>query len=320
MGDAPTRDFPVYLPPNYDSTAREPYPLIFFLAGWGGKSSAYVADDSAFGVSLPKRLDRAVSAGRLDPFIGIFPDCSSKLGGSQYLNSPSFGNYSDYIADELVSWAEANFNCGGNPQNRGLIGHSSGGFGAIVTAMKRPDRFLNFCSSAADSLFEMSLLPLVNNCLIEIEKAGSIVRFLDEYLNHPSPKNLSRSKGEALMLLSMAPCYAPSPKEGPLYGKLFFDLSTGEIIESTWKEYLSWDPIRLVDTHQGVLQKMISIHLCAGSQDEYCLQFGQRQISKKFKEYKIKHHFEEYSGSHSGHSWRFESHVARMTQTMKNFA
>ena len=59
MGDPSEREFPVYLPPHYNPQRKEPYPLVFILAGWGGKSAGYIADDSAFGISLPKRLDQA---------------------------------------------------------------------------------------------------------------------------------------------------------------------------------------------------------------------------------------------------------------------
>lgn len=316
MNDTLKREFPVYLPPHYDSNRAEPYPLVVILAGWGGKGSGYIADDSAFGLSLPKLLDRAILDGRLKPAVVAFPDGTSKLGGSQYINSPAFGNYSDYICDELVSFLEKHFRITREANFRGLMGHSSGGFGALVNGMMRPDRFEFICSSAGDSFFEVSLLPLITTTLIELEKAGSLVRFLDDYLNHPSPKSLSRSKGEALMLLSMAPCYAPDPSSGPLYGKLFFDIKTGAVISDIWNQYLAWDPIRMAEKYKSQLKKLKFIQLCSGQQDEYCLQFGHRQLAQKFQALGISHEVEEYPGTHSGHTWRFESRLIKMINAM----
>lgn len=316
MGDSNQRQFPVYLPPDYDSKRKEPYPVIYILAGYGSKGASYIADDSAFGISLPKRLDQKILNKKLSPVIAVFPDCSSKMGGSQYINSPSLGNYSDYLCDELPDLIEKKFNAHRNSDFRGLMGHSSGGFGALINGMTRSDRFSFICSSAGDSFFEVSLLPLLNQALIELERAGSLVKFLEEYLCHPSPKNLGRTKGEAMMLLAMAPCYAPDPSAGPLFGKLFFDLKTGAIIPEIWNEYLAWDPVRKVEQYAEQMKKLKYIHLCSGLQDEYCLQYGQRQFSEKLKKLGIHHEFEEYSGGHSGQSWRFESRITRMVEAM----
>lgn len=316
MGDEHRREFPVYLPPGYDSSKKARYPVAFVLSGWGGRGSSYISDDSPFGISLPKRLDKAIAESRLRPLIVVFPDCSSKLGGSQFINSPSLGNYSDHLCDELVELVDSKFRTEPSADFRGLLGHSSGGFGALINGMHRPDRFKFICSSAGDSFFEVSLLPFVNNALAEIEKSGSLVRFIDEILNQPDSRLPNRAKGDALMLLSMAPCYSPNPSKGPLFGDPFFDFRTGAIIDEIWQKYLAWDPIRRCESQKANLKKLKYIHLCSGLQDEYGLQFGHRQISEKFKQYKIRHEFEEYPGGHSGHTWRYESRLIKMTSAM----
>ncbi|MBN8553909.1 MAG: hypothetical protein J0L93_00515 [Deltaproteobacteria bacterium] len=316
MGDAHERICPVYLPPNYDKKRKEPYPVVVFLAGWSSKGSSYLSDESAFGIPLQTRFDRAIGEGRMPAFIGAFPDGTSKLGCSQYINSPSLGNYGDYICDEITSLIDKEFHTYSSANFRAVTGHSSGGFGALVSGFLRPDRFQFVCSSAGDSFYEALYLPSVNLMMSELEKSGSLVKFVEDFLNHPNPKSLPRSKGEALMSLSMAACYAPNPSKAPLFGDLFFEPTTGKIIPEIWKKYLEWDPIHMVEKNIQNIKKLKFILLEAGLQDEYGLQWGHRQLAEKFKKHGVSFEINEYPGTHSGQNWRFEPRLINIFSKM----
>lgn len=310
------RKLPVYLPPQYDPQRASGYPVALILSGWGSRSASYLADDSAFGISLEERFDRAILDGKIPPCIIAFPDGTTRFGGSQYLNSPALGYYSDYLCDEIVELIDSKFNTDARPERRALLGHSSGGFGAIINGVLRPDRFSFICSSAGDSYFEVSLLPMIRFVVEEIEKSRGIENFLKEYLEHPNPKSLSRTKGEAMMLLSLAPCYAPNIANAPLFGDLFFDLHSGEIIPEIWEKYLSWDPIHFIPRHSEAAQKLKFILLDAGKSDEYGLQLGHRQIAKQLMNLKIPHEISEFPGGHGGQSWRFENRLEILFKKM----
>ncbi len=316
MKDPYVREFPVYLPPNYDANRKEPYPVAFILAGWGGKSCAYLADDSAFGVSLPKRLDQAILTNQMPACIVAFPDGSSRLGGSQYLNSPALGYYSDYLCDELCDYIDQSFHTYRDPATRAILGHSSGGFGALINAALRPDRFQFVCSSAGDSYFELSLMPLLRVVVEELERTKSVSAFLEEFLSHPNPMKLSRSKGEAMIMLSMAPCYAPNVASEPLYGDLFFDLRTGEINDEIWQKYLAWDPLHFYPRHEENVRKLKFVLLESGRSDEHALQLGHRRLAKTLKQFEVSHELVEYPGGHSGHTWRFQDRLSQLLKRM----
>jgi enterochelin esterase-like enzyme len=317
MGDAHIRKFPVYLPPDYDHKRREPYPVVFLLAGWSGRSAKYLSQDSVFDIPLDQRLDRAIEEKTIEPVIAVFPDGTSKLGCSQYVNSPAFGNYMDYIADEIVDFIDGKYHTHRSAQFRGTMGHSSGGFGAMVHGLLRPDRFLYVCSSAGDSFSELSLLPEAKAALMAIESAGGVEKFIADIFSHPQPASLGK-KLHALMVLSLAPCYAPNLNMPPLYGDLFFDLKTGAIIEEIWEKYLKWDPVRMIDAYSSGAKKLKFLHLECGLQDEYGLQFGHRLIAEKLKKYGIPHQIDEYPGGHSGHHWRFVNRIKLMLSKMRS--
>ncbi len=316
MGDPHEREFPIYLPPGYSKDDPARYPVVFFLAGFSGKGAAYIADDSAFGTPLPRRFDRAIEQGTLPPFLGVFPDCTSKLGHSQYVNSPAFGHYMDYVCDELTAFVDERYATRPGPKSRIVAGHSSGGFGALIIGMHRPDAFQWISSSAGDSFYQMSFLPSAGNAVIEIAKAGSLEKFVDDVLSKPTVRNISGGQFNAMLTLAMAPCYAPNVKNPPLYGDLFFDLETGEVNPEVWKRYLAWDPIKMVDRFAENLKKLKFVQLEAGLQDEHFLQFGHRQLAKKFSALQVPHELVEYPGSHSGHHWRFEGRLKRLFERM----
>lgn len=310
MGDSPTREFPVYVPPGYDPKVS--YPVVYFLAGFSGRGSGYLADNSAFEKGLPTRWNQAIQEKRLKPFVGVFPDGTSKLGCSQYVNSPAFGNYMDYLCDELIPFVESKYSVAKNRKQRILTGHSSGGFGALVTGMLRPDAFATICSSAGDSFYEVSLLKNIKDAVSEIEKAKGVANFIKEFLSLNTTSGVSPVKFETMLTLAMAPCYAPNLKNAPLYGDLFFDETTGEVIPEIWEKYLAWDPVRMVPKYAGNLRQLDFVLLEAGREDEHGLHLGHRQIAKQLKALEVKHEVVEYPGRHGGHHWRYEDRLVRL--------
>lgn len=316
MGDPHIRSFPVYMPPDYNPQRSEPYPVVFMLAGFASRGAKYLAEESVYQLPLTTRLDQAIQSGELPPIILVFPDGSSKLGCSQYVNSPAIGNYMDYLSDELTQFIDENFHTYRSADYRGIAGHSSGGFGALVTGMLRPDAFKYICSSAGDSFYEVSLLPNVNFAIENIAKAGGINNYINWFLSQPNPGALGANHFDTLLTLAMAPCFAPNLAKPGILGDLFFDLKTGSIVDEIWEKYLSWDPVRMVKKHQAALRSLKWIHLEAGLQDEHALQWGHRQIAAELAKLNIAYQIDEYPGRHSGHNWRFVQRLELMVKKM----
>lgn len=314
MGDPHDRELPVWLPPNYDGKRRSAYPVIFVLAGWGSKGSKYLNDGSVFGWSFVKNMGQAMESKQIPECIFVFPDGSSKLGCSQYINSPSIGNYMDYICDELTALVDEKFNTKASADYRAVMGHSSGGFGSLHIGMNRPDRFGHILSSAGDSFFQVSVMPVVTHCIVEIEKAGSIKNFVEKYLSDPNPQGYSRFM--TMLTLSYAAAYAPNPNSNEIHGELFFDLETGEIFPEVWEKYLSFDPVVAVKKKSSKLKKLKSLFLECGAQDEYAAQLGHRQIANTLSDAGVSYELEEYPGKHSGLNFRMENRSLKLLKAM----
>jgi enterochelin esterase-like enzyme len=150
-GDPTERMLPVYLPPGY-ADGSERYPVIYVLAGHGG-SGPLELNSPPWGESFPERLDRLITTGKAPPVIAVLPDCFTIFGGAQYLNTAALGQYEDYLIDELVPYVDANYRTLADRAHRGITGKSSGGYGAMVQAMRHPETSTSSsgCSTTSQS-------------------------------------------------------------------------------------------------------------------------------------------------------------------------
>jgi len=137
-GTDPARAVRVYLPPGYaDGDAR--YPVLYLLHGFGGSGAQWTERQD--GWSIATALDREIAAGRVPPVIVVMPDAQVPLIGSMYVNSPMSGAWEDFIARDLVAWADATWRTRPTPAARAVAGHSMGGYGALNAAVRHPDVF-----------------------------------------------------------------------------------------------------------------------------------------------------------------------------------
>lgn len=315
LSDPSIRTFPVYLPPNYDE--KNTYPVLYNLSGWGGVGASILAEKAPFAKSIPDLMDELITQDPKYACVIVFPDCSIKYGCSQYINSESTGQYMDYLCDELVDFIQKEFSVSTHTSLRGIFGHSSGGFGAMVTGMLRPEVFGHILSSAGDSHYAHLYPVMIPTFIRMVEKFGSVEKMVDEFLNKPNPmRDCSKDVGHSLLLLNMCQCYLPNA-DGTLGADLFFDLHTGELLKDKWSAFLEWDPVFMIDRYEREIAGLNSFSLFAGAQDEYGIHLGHRQISKKLTHKKIEHTFVEYDATHSGIYYKTIDHAKHMLEQMK---
>jgi hypothetical protein len=117
-----------------------------------GQPRAVPADDL-------RECRRPVRGGEASPAIVVFVDAWTRYGGSQFVDSPGTGRYHSYLCNDVVAWVDTHYRTLPAAQHRGITGHSSGGFGAFVTPMLRPDLFGALAAHAGDALYEYCYLP-----------------------------------------------------------------------------------------------------------------------------------------------------------------
>lgn len=305
LGDPYRRELLVYLPPEYDKQPAKRFPVFVDIVGFMGSGAAHL-NWKPFDESVPLRLERLVRTKKMGPVIAVFPDCWTRLGGNQYINSPAVGRYADYLIREVVPEVEARFRTFGDPGRRALFGKSSGGYGSIVHAMRYAKHWGAVACHSGDMYFEYCYghdMPKVLDVLAKHRRDPA--RFLRSVYG---AKKIGYDEGHTLMFLAMAAFYDPDPKAA-LGFHLPMDLETGEVDARRWSRWLRHDPVRLVEqkSAQKNLRSLKGIYIDCGNEDQYFLHYGARILRKRLKALKIAHRYEEFPDNHSSVDYRMDT-------------
>src|SRR5260370_25728379 len=164
LGDPHVRPLWVYTPPAYDAEPDRRFPSLYLIQGHTGQIDMW-RNRSAFRPNVPELVDRLFGEEECPPALVVFVDAWTSYGGSQFLDSPAVGDYHTYLCDEIVPFVDAEYRTLAAPAHRGISGKSSGGYGAMVTPMLRPDLFGGLATHAGDALFEYTCLAEFLRCL-----------------------------------------------------------------------------------------------------------------------------------------------------------
>jgi S-formylglutathione hydrolase FrmB len=300
LGDPFERDLLCYLPQGYDTDGKC-YPVIYFLSGYTGFGRLLLNAD-AFAEPLDQRLDRLIASGTMPPSIVVLPNCFTRLGGSQYLNSPAVGNYEDYVIEELVGFVDEQLRTLRGREHRAVTGKSSGGYGAMRLSMRHPDVFGAFGSHSGDCYWEYCFLPDFPKFFMQLERHGGVAAFLAAFDDLPKK---THDATMTLMMVAMAACYSPNPAS-PNGFDLPFDEKTGEIRADVWTRWLENDPVRMVPRHAEALRSMKAIFFDAGLKDEWNLHLGARIVCNRLDAIGVPYVREEYEDGHMGVVYRYD--------------
>ncbi len=330
LGDPHVRLIDVWLPPQYDQRATggrgRRFPVLFDLVGYTGSGKSHT-NWRNFGENVPEQAARLTHERKMGPCILVFPDCFTALGGNQYVNSSAIGRYADYLTRELIPFVDSQFRTLASRNHRGCFGKSSGGYGAIVHGMKYARYWGAVADHSGDTYFDVIYRSDWPNTLNELarhrprkRKAGPI-NVLDEErrvnagLDDGRVKNflkkiwkkekLSGAEVHCLMNLCMAATYDPDTK-APNGFRLPFNLETGELLEVRWRQWLRHDPIHLVKRYRNNLKTLKGVFIDCGWRDQYHIQYGSRILSKRLREHRIEHTYEEFDDTHSGIDYRMD--------------
>lgn len=309
LHDPATRELFVYLPPSYDRDNARRFAAVYCLTGFTGRGQMLLNSQS-FTPNLAERMDQLIAAGTVGEMIVVMPDCFTRLGGSQYINSTATGRYEDYLVQEILPFVDARFRTDARPQRRAVMGKSSGGYGALVHAMRHPDIFGAAASHSGDCYFEYCYLPDFPKAVRAL--AGDPQAFLEKFWRE-EPKG--KDDIATLEILAMSACYSPDPT-APLGFRLPFDLKTGKIHPAVWARWLEHDPVRMVALYSDQLKSLRLLYLDAGTRDEFWLDLGARTLCARLEEMQISFIHEEFDDGHFNISYRYDRSLAHISKAI----
>lgn len=311
LGDPEAREVCVYLPPEYKETNRR-FPVVYCLTGFTGSGVMFL-NVEPWVPSLPQRLERLRDSGLAKPMILVMPDCFTRLGGSQYINSTATGRYEDYLVDEIIPFIDGRFRTLADPAHRGVMGKSSGGYGSIVQAMKHPEVFGAVACHSGDMYFEYCYLPDFPKAISGLQRHGGLFGFLKHF--DAEPRKTTESLA-VLNIIAMAACYSPNPTRETMGIDLPFKEETGELRAEVWERWLAHDPVRMLPSHADALRAARLVFLDCGTKDEWSLHLGARIFTQRLRELKVRHVHEEFEDGHMRITYRYDRSLALLSEAL----
>lgn len=303
LGDPHQRPLWVYLPPGYDAEPDRRYATVYVIQGYTGHVVMW-RNRTAYRQPFIETADDLFARGEAPPTIVVYVDAWTAYGGSQFVDSPGTGAYHSYLCEEIVPFVDRSYRTVADRDHRAISGKSSGGFGAMITPMLRPDLFGALATHAGDSLYEFCYVP-------EFAKAVRLLRDYDGDIQRWWSDFRSRTAftkeadSTLLMLLGVSACFSAEPEGTPL---LPFDATTGRLLPDVWQRWLDWDPVRMVEQYADAVRSWRAVWIDAGERDEWYLDIGATAFRREITgaglpEERI--HFETFDATHGGIDYRY---------------
>jgi hypothetical protein len=312
LGDPAERPLEVYVPPGYDDEPERRYPSTYVIQGYTGAVTMW-HNRAPFRPTFPEAADALFAAGETPPCVIVLVDAWTSYGGSQFVDSPGTGRYHSYLCDEVVPFVDEHYRTLPGAAHRGITGKSSGGFGAMITPMLRPDLFGGLASHAGDALYELCYMPEFGKCVRALrDYDGSYERFWEDFRSRPP---MSKPTDPLLvMTYGVAACFS-ADEDGTVH--LPFDLRTGRLDDEAWGRWLDWDPVRMVPRHADALRGLKAIYLDGGTRDEWFLELGAQAVRDAMAEVGVTDvACEVFDAPHGGIDYRYPHGIAYLAERL----
>ena len=318
LGDPHVRPLWVYLPPGYDGTSPRRYPSVYVLQGFTGQVTMW-RNRTAYRQPFPEAADALFAREEAPAAIVVYVDAWTAYGGSQFVDSPGTGAYHSYLCDEVVPFVDARYRTLADAAHRAVMGKSSGGFGAMITPMLRPDLFGALASHAGDALYEQCYIPGLADAVRYLRAYdGDIWRWWDDFSSRVAFTKEPDHK--LLSLLGVSACFSALP-DGRV--ELPIDPVTGVLRPEVWQRWLDWDPVRMVPRCAEALRSLRGIWIDAGTRDDFYLDLGAEAFRAALREAGVADEvvrLELFDAAHAAIDYRYPLSLAWLCQLMGSHA
>ena len=302
LGDPHERPLWVYVPPGYDEGATR-YPTVYVIQGYTGHVAMW-GNRSAYRRPFIETADDVFSSGQALPCVVIFVDAWTAYGGSQFVDSRGTGAYHSYLCNEVVPWVDEHYRTIDHRDSRAISGKSSGGFGAMITPMLRPDLFSALATHAGDSLYELCYVPEFRAAARHLRDYDfDIMRWWADFNSRPSFTN--KADEILLMTLGCTACFSAADDGTP---ELPFNPRTGALVPEVWQRWLDWDPVRMVEPYADAIRSLRAVWIDAGTRDEWFLDLGATAFRESLASVGLpddRVQFELFDAAHGGIDYRY---------------
>jgi enterochelin esterase-like enzyme len=129
----------VYTPPGFDAKARQSYPVLFLLHGFGDEENAWATVGRANFIA-----DSLIAQGKIKPLIIVMTNghpVPIPLGRSDDYGPRNGAAMERELLTEMIPFIEANYPARREPASRAIVGLSMGGGQSLDIGLGHPDIF-----------------------------------------------------------------------------------------------------------------------------------------------------------------------------------
>ena len=288
LGTPAQRDVYIVLPPGYDQDSARRYPVVYALHGYSIGADQWLKE-----IHMPQTAEGAFAQGTPEMIL-VFPSSKNEYNGAFYANSPTTGNFENFIAGELVDWVDANFRTLAQPASRGLVGHSMGGYGASRIGVRRADRY--------GALYLMS--PCCQSALTSRGLTAADVTAISALEKPADSASLAFNQRGPL---AIAAAFSPNPGKPPLYVDLPVD-AEGRDRPEILAKWAANAPLAFLDQYIPGMRAYRAIAMDVGDKDG--LVADTTLMHEALLAWGIDNALDVYDGDHTNRlGYRIQDHV-----------
>jgi len=267
MGNSTLREALVYTPPGFSK--GEKIPCVFWLPGFGSSPIRWSEKD----FPMHRLVEYLILTEELPRLMMVCLDGSTRLGGSQYVDSTVNGPFATHIFREWVPRIEKDYGLEGPHV---ICGHSSGGYGSLHLGSLHPEIFSRVGCFGGDLHFELTHKAMLADLLNDLE-GGKIKQGLKANLR----------AGISHYVLALGAAYSPNPGNKTWGMDLPIDLQTADILEGVWQKWLTFDPLHWPKARFARLGSLDRLYLGCGDHDQFQLHLGQKAFEARCQREKV---------------------------------
>ena len=286
------RNIKVLLPTDYYQSNKR-YPVVYYVHNAWWDNQRLMSENQA-----NVRFMQAFSKHNIEPFILVFGDFTTPMGGNFFGNNEVSGLWFDHIALELIPHIDKTYRTLPHAQSRGIAGNFLGAYAALKFPMYYPD--------IVTSVY--ALHP------VGTASGDRVARFLPDWKQMNRAQTWDELSGFSVPFMAMAQAHAPNPNKPPFYA----DLKVGLVNDTLQVNTLvtqsleqNFSLIYWVPSHADKLQRLKGLMFDWGRYDSNPDHvYANRRFALTLENYAIEHQAEEYTGDATTNVWSEHGRVA----------
>ncbi len=213
----------------------------------------------------------------------------------------------------MIPAIDARFRTQATRDARGIGGKSSGGFGALVLAMRHAALFSAVACHSGDAYFELSVIPDIPKTVRTLRRHGGIEGFL-RYFDATEAKRPDDIT--AIMMLALGACYSPDPTRPLGHRAALRPRDRRDRLGESGGAGRRGIRSRWSRRTPSALRALSLLFIDAGTRDEWSLDLGARVLTRRLAALSVRFEHQEFDDGHRSINYRYDVSLPKLAAAL----